>query len=81
MWGDIEDVNILPHKGYAFIKYAHRCMAEFAKEAMTNQALDSTEIIVIKWANEDPNPRVNENVEKEERSMLLKSMDRKNREK
>ena len=33
-------------------------MAEFAKEAMTNQALDATEIITIRWANEDPNPRV-----------------------
>jgi hypothetical protein len=40
MWGEVEDVNILPHKGYAFIKYVHRCMAEFAKEAMTNQTLD-----------------------------------------
>jgi hypothetical protein len=27
---------------------------------MTNQALDSNEILTIKWANEDPNPRVNE---------------------
>ena len=27
LWGEIEDINILPHKGYAFIKYAHRCMA------------------------------------------------------
>lgn len=31
LWGDLEDINILPHKGFAFIKYAHRCMAEFAK--------------------------------------------------
>ena len=33
-------------------------MAEFAKEAMTNQTLDGKEILTIKWANEDPNPRV-----------------------
>ena len=58
LWGDLEDINILPHKGFAFIKYAHRCMAEFAKEAMTNQALDGNEILTIKWANDDPNPRV-----------------------
>ena len=58
--GDLEDINILPHKWFAFIKYAHRCMAEFSKEAMTNQALDSNEIITIKWANNDPNPRVAE---------------------
>jgi hypothetical protein len=41
LWGEVEDINILPHKGYAFIKYKHRCMTEFAKEAMSNQALDS----------------------------------------
>jgi hypothetical protein len=54
--GEIEDINFLPNKGVAFIKYRHRCMAEFAKEAMQNQALDKNEIITIKWANEDPNP-------------------------
>jgi hypothetical protein len=35
-------------------------MTEYAKEAMTNQALDSNEVITIRWANEDPNPRVGE---------------------
>ena len=59
LWGDIEDINILPHIGYAFIKYLHRCMTEYAKEAMANQALDSTEVLTIRWANDDPNPRVN----------------------
>jgi len=40
-------------------------MAEFAKEAMTNQALDSSEMLTIKWANDDPNPRVSEVEENE----------------
>ena len=31
LWGDIEDINILHHKGYAFIKYTHRYMAECTK--------------------------------------------------
>ena len=79
MWGEVEDVNILPHKGYAFIKFAHRCMAEYAKEAMTNQTLDGNEMLTIKWANEDPNPRVSEMEENEERKMLLASMDKKRR--
>ena len=34
-------------------------MAEYAKQAMTNQALDSNQVISIRWANDDPNPRVN----------------------
>lgn len=79
VWGEVEDINILPHKGYAFIKYAHRCMAEFAKEAMTNQTLDGNEMLTIKWANDDPNPRVAEVEENEERKMLLGSMDKKRR--
>lgn len=81
MWGEVEDINILPHKGYAFIKFAHRCMAEFAKECMQNQALDSNEILLIKWANEDPNPKVVDIQEKEERRMLVRAMERKKEEK
>lgn len=81
LWGEVEDINILPHKGYAFIKYMHRCMAEFAKEAMSNQSLDSNEILTIRWANEDPNPRVAELEEKDERRMLLGALDKKRKEK
>ena len=54
-------------------------MAEFAKEAMTNQTLDENEMLTIKWANEDPNPRVAEVEEGEERKMLLASLDKKRR--
>lgn len=54
-------------------------MAEFAKEAMTNQTLDENEMLTIKWANDDPNPRVAEVEENEERKMLLASMDKKRR--
>jgi hypothetical protein len=48
---------------------------------MTNQALDSNEILTIRWANEDPNPRVVETEEKEERRMLLGAIDKKRKEK
>ena len=56
-------------------------MAEFAKESMTNQALDGGEIITIRWANDDPNPRVAEAEEKDERRMLLGALDKKRKEK
>lgn len=52
-------------------------MTEFAKESMTNQALDSNEILTIKWANNDPNPRVAEVEEGEERKLLLSALDKK----
>lgn len=62
LWGDIEDINLLQGKGIAFIRFAHRCMAEFAKEAMSNQPLDNNEILTIKWANDDPNPQASDRV-------------------
>lgn len=65
LWGDIEDINLLQGKGVAFIRYSHRCNAEFAKEAMSNQPLDNNEIITIKWANDDPNPQANERTKEE----------------
>ena len=34
VFGEIEDINIIVSKGIAFVRYTHRCMAEFAKEAM-----------------------------------------------
>jgi hypothetical protein len=56
-------------------------MAEFAKEAMTNQTLDANEILTIKWANDDPNPRVAEVEEGDERKLLLSALDKKRKEK
>jgi len=35
-FGEIEDINIQPGKGVAFIRFSHRCIAEFAKVAMAN---------------------------------------------
>lgn len=56
IWGRVEDITFIPSKCIAFVKYYHRCYAEIAKEAMSNQALDFDEMISIKWANDDPNP-------------------------
>ncbi|KAF9318116.1 Pre-mRNA-splicing factor [Podila horticola] len=56
-WGEIERVKILRDKGVAFVTYQTRLNAEFAKEAMANQSLDHGEVINIRWATEDPNPK------------------------
>ncbi|KAJ3047190.1 Pre-mRNA-splicing factor [Rhizophlyctis rosea] len=56
-WGEIERLNCLTHKGVAFVRYALRCHAEFAKEAMYGQSLDNDEVLNVRWAVEDPNPR------------------------
>lgn len=77
VWGEIEDINLIEGKGMAFIRYSHRCMAEFAKEAMNNQPLDFNEIITIKWANDDPDPKNSERGEIENEKNVDNSMKRK----
>jgi hypothetical protein len=56
-WGEIEVINILEDKGVAFIQYKSILNAEFAKEAMQGQTLESAEVVNVRWANEDPNPQ------------------------
>lgn len=46
VWGEIEDINLVPNKGIAFIRYSHRCMAEFAKEAMVHFLLKNKKKII-----------------------------------
>lgn len=53
MWGNIEDIFLIASTNIAFIRYNHRCMAEFAKVAMSDQPLDADEILTIKWTNDD----------------------------
>ncbi|KAF9933593.1 Pre-mRNA-splicing factor [Linnemannia zychae] len=57
-WGELERIKILRDKGVAFVTFQNRLNAEFAKEAMTYQSLDHEEILNIRWATEDPNPKV-----------------------
>ncbi|KAK3282882.1 hypothetical protein CYMTET_9404 [Cymbomonas tetramitiformis] len=59
-WGALENVNIIHAKGLAFVRYAYRAAAEFAKEAMAGQTLrggtEQVEPLTVKWAFDDPNP-------------------------
>ncbi|CAG8453402.1 4881_t:CDS:2 [Acaulospora morrowiae] len=56
-WGEIEKIKILKEKGVAFVTYQCILNAEFAKEAMSNQSLDHNEVLNVRWATDDPNPR------------------------
>ncbi|KAJ3195207.1 Pre-mRNA-splicing factor, partial [Dinochytrium kinnereticum] len=56
-WGEIEQVRALSSKGVAFVRYKFRAAAEFAKEAMYCQSMDQNEIMNVRWATEDPNPK------------------------
>ena len=55
-WGEVENVNLIARLSIAFIRYRFRASAEFAKEAMGNQALAHGEVLNIRWAYDDPNP-------------------------
>lgn len=72
-FGVIEDIHIVESKQCAFLKFAHRCMAEFAKEAMTNQCLIGNEAVVIKWANEEPDTQKKNQRLKEDENKIINS--------
>ncbi|KAJ5628648.1 Pre-mRNA-splicing factor cwc2 [Penicillium lividum] len=55
-WGEIARTRVLTGRGVAFVTYANEANAQFAKEAMSHQALDDNEIINVRWATVDPNP-------------------------
>eukprot|EP01117_Protostelium_nocturnum_P011587 TRINITY_DN4203_c0_g1_i4.p1 TRINITY_DN4203_c0_g1~~TRINITY_DN4203_c0_g1_i4.p1 ORF type:complete len:389 (-),score=120.00 TRINITY_DN4203_c0_g1_i4:10-1176(-) len=69
-WGKIEYARIIWDKMIAFVRYSWRSSAEFAKEAMIDQSLNDDEVLVIKWAHEDPNPAAQN---KEEMRNLLQA--------
>ena len=56
-FGPMESARVLKSKGCGFVTYRLRATAEFAKEAMAEQALDNDEQITVRWAFDDPNPK------------------------
>lgn len=48
--------RVLNTRGVGFITYTNERNAEFAKEAMAHQSLDSEEVLNVRWATADPNP-------------------------
>jgi hypothetical protein len=76
-WGEIEDINYIPAKATCFIRFSHRCFAEFAKEAMVGQAIVGEEILTVKWAYDDPNPMNKKHKEREHENRFLCAYKRK----
>lgn len=72
-------VNVLAGRGVAFVTYTYEINAQFAKEAMSHQSLDSDEILNVRWATEDPNPgqikREQRRVESEGREAIRGKVD------
>lgn len=46
-WGQIERTRVLTGRGVAFVTYSNEANAQFAKEAMSKQALDNNVSIAL----------------------------------
>lgn len=55
-WGQIERIRVLTARGVGFVTYSNEANSQFAKEAMSHQSLDHSEILNVRWATVDPNP-------------------------
>ncbi|XP_068696039.1 pre-mRNA-splicing factor cwc2-like [Montipora foliosa] len=56
-WGEIEDLRVIPRRSIAFVRYKNRVNAEFGKIAMSDQKLNNRELLNVRWAFDDPNPK------------------------
>lgn len=86
--GSIDKIRYINDKNCAFVKYRRQINAEFSREAMMNQSLLLSNDkewdqrlegagLLVKWANEDPNPeaqRQREQAEKIEMLNILKKL-------
>ncbi|MES1921580.1 Pre-mRNA-splicing factor, variant 2 [Bonamia ostreae] len=73
-WGDIEEINIPSDKSMAFIRFQFRSSAEIAKVAMDCQSLGFGDILQIRWAHEDPNPKRRRAAEEAEKTQAKKKL-------
>ena len=83
--GDIDRIRYVEDKNCGFVKFKYQANAEFAKEAMSNQTLllpsdkewdDRKEGtgLLVKWANEDPDPAAQKRLQEEQKLESLNMM-------
>jgi hypothetical protein len=70
-WGEVENINVIHRLSICFVRYRHRVCAEFAKEAMGNQALEDDEVLSIRWAFDDPNPVAKQAAERADHDAII----------
>jgi hypothetical protein len=69
-WGELENCNVIHRLSIAFPRFRYRTSAEFAKEAMSNQALDHGEVLMIRWAYDDPNPVAQDSIARADKDAI-----------
>lgn len=56
VWGDVQNVRVIPKKLIGFVTFAYRVQAEFAKVAMADQNFGKHgPLLSVKWAHQDGN--------------------------
>lgn len=77
-WGPIQDINVIPNKAIAFVRYEWRSSAEFAKAAMHQQQLqdlpDVDHVLDVRWAHDDPNPKAKARVKREQEEAFAEAV-------
>ncbi|CDJ41311.1 Genomic scaffold old, msy_sf_16, related [Eimeria tenella] len=54
VWGDLESLRVVPKKLIAFVTFAYRVQAEFAKVAMADQPCGPfAPLLTVKWAHQE----------------------------
>lgn len=76
-WGEVEQLRLIPNKAIAFVTYKMRSSAEFALEAMHCQTLELDELLNVRWAYDDPNPRVRAEIQAKQQEMLREAVEAK----
>mmetsp|Transcript_5009 Transcript_5009/g.14043 ORF Transcript_5009/g.14043 Transcript_5009/m.14043 type:complete len:469 (+) Transcript_5009:147-1553(+) len=60
-FGKVEYIRIIHSKNIAFVRFRNRVYAEFAKEAAHDRPFlvegEAKEILNVRWAHDDPNPK------------------------
>ena len=73
-WGEIENTNVIWRLSICFVRYRLRISAEFAKEAMANQALDDEEVLSLRWAYDDPNSVTKKAIQRSNQDAMFAAM-------
>lgn len=73
-FGKIVKIKVLPSRNCAFLTYKTEYEAQFAKEAMQNQALDGNEVLMVRWANDDPDPNSQREAQKQLESVTMETV-------
>ncbi|OBA22616.1 hypothetical protein METBIDRAFT_38726, partial [Metschnikowia bicuspidata var. bicuspidata NRRL YB-4993] len=63
-FGAVDQIRVLAARQCAFVSFRLEAEAEFAREAMDGQTLDGTDVLTLRWANEDPDPRAQQQAQR-----------------